>query len=88
MATGKPNTYAARRRFKGKMVVRVGRPNKSIGVPRSHAGATRPGDAGFECGQDEPYGSAHIPGKYKVQLPRNYIRYSIPVHSTSRGATP
>lgn len=64
MATGQKNSFGPRRRHKGKTVL----PN---GYPRSqYTGNIGGGKApGYECGQDRPYTTKELPGRFRVAMP-------------------
>lgn len=59
---------------------RLGATGRIVGHRGSHTGSTRPTASGFECGQTKDYPSAHIPGKFKVEMVKNRIRYCRPTH--------
>lgn len=59
---------------------RLGARGKVAGRGGSHTGSTRPTASGFECGQERDYPSAHIPGRFKVEMPKNLIRNCRPTH--------
>jgi hypothetical protein len=78
MGTGAKNTYGPRRRFKGKRGVgRIVR-GRTVVSMRSQTGATKPTAAGFEMNQTEAFPTKNLPGKFKVIMPRNRIRYVDP----------
>lgn len=62
------NTWGPRRRFHGKTVL-------PSGACRASAKVSRPSKVTFECGQTKPYDTKHIPGQFKVEMPRNHIRH-------------
>lgn len=79
MATGQKNTYGPRRRFKGKCGISVGHGNHRSVAMRSHTpGGNSSARDGYECNQTEAYPSKILPGKFRVQMPKNRIRYTDP----------
>lgn len=79
MATGQKNTYGPRRRFKGKRGIPIGHGSHRSVAMRGHtSGGHSPSRDGFECNQTEPYPSKILPGKFRVQMPRNRVRYVDP----------
>lgn len=76
MATGQKNTWGPRRRWKGKRGIGKKVRGRMVVVMRSHTpGGSSPSRDGFECGQDQAYPSKVIPGKFRVQMPKNRVRY-------------
>jgi hypothetical protein len=79
MATGQKNTYGPRRRFKGKRgLAKKARGGKTVVVMRSQTGSSKPTASGYECGQTEAYQTVALPGRFRVQMPRNRTRYVSP----------
>lgn len=78
MATGQKNTYGPRRRFKGKRGIGIKTRGRTVVVMRSQTGSTKPTRDGFECGQNMPYQTATLPGKFRVQMPKGRARYVSP----------
>lgn len=60
-------TYGIRKRFRGRMV-------RSDGQPRGSTDVHQPSKVSYECGQDHPYNTKNLPGRFKVHLPRTHIR--------------
>lgn len=47
------------------------------GSPRAHThGGHSQADTGYECGQIETYPSKLIPGKFKVSMKNNRVKYT------------
>jgi hypothetical protein len=77
-------SFGPRRRNKGRMgvlvrvppyVSRAGTRKRKTVMMRSQSGSTRQTEAGFEVGQDKPYQTKNLPGKFKAVMPRNRIRF-------------
>lgn len=67
MGTKQHPTYGRRRRYGGGTSIR--------GHARGHEQVHKPSKVSWECGQTECHPTKFIPGQFKVQMPRNCIRF-------------
>lgn len=70
MATGEKNTYGPRRRFRGRTVMPGGGP-RSNSISNIGGGKA----PGYECGQDRPYTTKELPGRFRVDMPVGQTKF-------------